>query len=337
MNAMVLRSARDLAAEEVPTPTPGPHQVLVRVTHSATCGTDLKIFTGAIPVSYPRVMGHEMSGEIVEGYDGQALQRGDHVVVDPSVYCGACFSCRAGLTNLCPNGTLLGRDADGGFAEYVVAPRSHVFRLPEAIDPRTAPAIQVLTTCLHAQRRTGVFAGQSVVVAGLGVAGQLHMQLAKARGAHPVIGITRSDWKRGLAEALGAEFTLPSNEDTIRRVVELTGGRGPDVVFETTGFVQSIADAITMIRPGGTLQLFGITTGTEAKLPFYQLYYKELNIVNSRAAKGEDFPDSIGLVARGVVKLEPLVTHTMPVTDLGRAIDLLRTDVDGRMKIVLEH
>ena len=334
---MVLRGAGDLAAADVAAPIPGPNQVLVRVTNSGICGTDLKIFTGAIPVSYPLIMGHEMSGEVVDGDDGQILRRGVRVVVDPFVYCGTCFNCRAGQTNLCPDGTLLGRDANGGFAEYVVAARSHVFHVPDTIDPRVAPAIQVLTTCLHAQRRTALFAGQSVVVAGLGVAGQLHVQLAKARGAYPVIGITRSPWKRRLAEQLGADVTLLSGEDTIRRAVELTHGRGPDVVFETTGVVPSIASAITMLRPGGTLQLFGITTATEAALPFYQIYFKELTILGARAAKGEDFPESIDLVARGVVKLLPLVTHTMNISELGPAIDMLRTDVDGRMKIILEH
>ncbi len=337
MKAMVLSAARDLAAAEVETPRPGPGQVLVRVTNSGICGTDLKIFTGAIPVGYPLIMGHEMSGEVVEGHDGDRLTRGDHVVVDPVLYCGGCFNCRAGQTNLCPNGALLGRDANGGFAEYVVAPRTHVFRLPETIDPRTAPAIQVLTTCVHAQRRAPIFPAQSVVVVGLGVTGQLHAQLARARGAYPVIGITRSAWKRKLAEELGADITLPAGDDAIRRVVEATGGRGPDVVIETTGIVRSIADSMTMARLGGTLLLFGITTATEGALPFYQLYFKELNVVNARAAKGEDFPDSIDLVARGVIKLLPLVTQVMPVSELGPAIDLLKTDVDGRMKIILEH
>lgn len=337
MKAMVLSAPRDLAAAQVETPRPGPGQVLVRVTNSGVCGTDLKIFAGAIAVRYPLIMGHEMSGEVVEGHDGDRLKRGDRVIVDPVLFCGGCFNCRAGQTNLCPNGALLGRDANGGFAEYVVAPRTHVFHLPATIDPRTAPAIQVLTTCVHAQRRATIFPAQSVVVVGLGVTGQLHVQLAKARGASPVIGVTRSAWKRNLAEQLGADITLPPGDTAIRRVAEATGGRGPDVVIETTGIVRSIADAITMARLGGTLLLFGITTATEGALPFYQLYFKELTLVNARAARGEDYPASIDLVARGAVNLLPLVTHTMPVWALAPAIDMLKTDIDGRMKIILEH
>src|SRR6202047_5079572 len=190
MKAMVLSAPNELALGEVARPAIGDGQVLVRVTYSGICGTDYKIYSGAIPVRYPRIMGHEMIGEVVEAGAGAAVRPGDRAIVDPELYCGACFHCRIGQTHLCPNGMLLGRDANGGFAEYIAAPASHVFRLPDSIDSCTAPLIQVLTTCLHAQRLIHVFPGESVVVLGLGVTGQLHVQLAKARGASPVIGIT---------------------------------------------------------------------------------------------------------------------------------------------------
>jgi threonine dehydrogenase-like Zn-dependent dehydrogenase len=138
-------------------------------------------------------MGHEMTGEVVDAGDARAVRTGDRVVVDPQLYCGTCFHCRIGQTHLCPKGILIGRDVNGGFAEFVVAPASHVFRLPDAIDSRTAPLIQVLTTCLHAQQQIAIRPGEAVVVFGLGVTGQLHVQLAKAAGARPVIGITRSE------------------------------------------------------------------------------------------------------------------------------------------------
>ena len=104
-------------------------QVLVRVTHSGICGTDYKIFNGAIPVNYPRIMGHEMAGEVVDA-GASALRAGDRVIVDPELYCGTCFHCRIGQTHLCTNGMLVGRDRDGGFAEYLTVPPSHVFPLP---------------------------------------------------------------------------------------------------------------------------------------------------------------------------------------------------------------
>jgi threonine dehydrogenase-like Zn-dependent dehydrogenase len=281
-------------------------------------------------------MGHEMIGVVEDGADA-TLHKGDRVIVDPAIYCGMCLNCRAGQTNLCPTGSLVGRDSDGGFADYLVAPRSHVYPLPDSIDNEVAPLIQPVTTCMHGHHQIKIFPGQSVAVIGLGVAGQVHVQLAKAWGAHPVIGITRSAYKRSLAQQLGADVTLSSGPDALRGVRDATGGHGADIVIECTGIPSALADAINMARLGGTLLLFGITSATEASLPFYQLYYKELNLVNTRAAKSEDYPISIDLVARGVLKLKPLVTHVVPLLELEKAIGMLESDEDQRMKIILEN
>jgi len=336
MRAMVLTAPGELVQEEVARPARAAGDVLVRVTHSGICGTDYKIFNGSIPVRYPRIMGHEMAGEVVEAGSG-LLRPGDMVIVDPELYCGACFHCRIGQTHLCPNGLLLGRDANGGFAEYLAAPATHVFKLPDGIDRRAAPMIQVLTTCLHAQRQIDIFPGEFVVVLGLGVTGQLHVQLAKARGA-TVIGVTRSADKRALAETLGADMTVPGDADTVAKVRQATEGRGPDVVIETTGVVQQLASAVNMTRSGGRILMFGIITAKEGALPFYDLYYKELSLINARVAKSEDYPGAIGLVQRGQVRLDPLISDVMALGDLKAAIGMLGADGGGqRMKIVLEH
>jgi 2-desacetyl-2-hydroxyethyl bacteriochlorophyllide A dehydrogenase len=271
MKAMVLSAPNELALGEVARPAIGEGQVLVRVTYSGICGTDYKIYSGAIPVRYPRIMGHEMIGEVVEAGPDANVRRGDRAIIDPELYCGSCFHCRIGQTHLCPKGMLLGRDANGGFAEYVVAPASHVFPLPESIDNQTAPLIQVLTTCLHAQRQINIFPGETVAVMGLGVTGQLHVQLAKARGA-TVIGITRSAEKRELALRLGADLAFPGGEEAIQKVRAATEGRGADVVIECTGMLPVLSDAIHMARSGGRLLLFGIITAKQGELPFYDLY-----------------------------------------------------------------
>ena len=341
MKAMVLRGPRDVGFEEVERPVPGPGQVLIRITHSGVCGTDLKIYDGAVPVRHPLIMGHEMCGEVVDFgnrviRDGR-IQVGNRVIVDPCVSCGVCINCQSGQTNLCRHGGLVGRDSNGGFAEYLLAPLSHVFALPSEVGSQKAPLLQVLTTCIHAQRFLNIFPGQSVVVVGLGVTGQLHLQLAKSCGADPVIGVTRSAWKRQLAKEFGADVTFSSGSGAIRGILEATSGQGADIVIVATGSLPTIADAISMCRPGATLQLFGITTETEGKLPFYQLYFKELKIFNSRAATAEDFPVAVDLVARGVVKLDALITHVLPLAKLSSAIEMLVTDEDQRMKIILEH
>ena len=335
MKALVLRRPYDLMVSDVATPEPAHDQVLVRMTNSGICGTDLKIFTGAMPARYPVIMGHEMAGEVVETGASQ-LRTGDRVIVDPQLYCRTCFHCRIGQTHLCRNGVLVGRDRDGGFAEYVTVPPSHAFQLPASVETRVAPLIQVLTTCLHAQRQIDIFPGEFVVVLGLGVTGQLHVQLAKARGA-TVIGVTRSADKRALAETLGADITIPGGDDAVARVREVTEGRGADAIIETTGVVPSLSSAIHMARSGGRLLLFGIITAKEGALPFYDLYFKELALINARVAKSEDYPASIGLVERGLVKLDPLVSDVKPLEELKAAIGMLGSDSGARMKIILEH
>jgi L-iditol 2-dehydrogenase len=328
MKAMVLRAPSELALDEVALPAVPPGHVLVRITHSGLCGTDLKIYKGAIPAQYPLIMGHEMVGELVDG---------ERVIVDPVLYCGTCFHCRMGQTNLCAAGGLIGRETNGGFAEYAAVPRAQVFRLPDSLDIRIAPLIQVATTCLHAQRLGSVSLGESVAVLGLGVSGQLHVQLAKAAGASKVIGVSRSRFKNDLAKQLGADVAIESGPSAVGQVLEATEGRGADVVIECTGVMTSIADAIRMVRFGGRILLFGITSTTSGTLPFYDLYFKELTLINNRAATAQDFPVMIDLVARGAVRLEPLVTHRMALDELGAALEMVEDGAERRLKIILDH
>jgi 2-desacetyl-2-hydroxyethyl bacteriochlorophyllide A dehydrogenase len=336
MKAMVLRAPSDLALDDVAPPQVPAGHVLVRITHSGLCGTDLKIYKGAIPAQYPLIMGHEMVGEVVSEATG-GVRRGDRVIIDPVLYCGACFHCRIGQTNLCPAGGLIGRETDGGFAEYAAVPAGQVFRLPDSIDSASAPLIQVATTCLHAQRLASVSRGESVAVIGLGVSGQLHVQIAKARGAGKVIGISRSRFKNELAKQLGADVVIASGPEAVAKVLDETDGRGADLVIESTGVMTQIADAIRMVRFGGRILLFGITNATSGALPFYDLYFKELTLINNRAATAQDFPVTIDLVDRGAVRLEPLVTHRMALDELGTALGMVENGADGRLKIILEH
>jgi 2-desacetyl-2-hydroxyethyl bacteriochlorophyllide A dehydrogenase len=336
MKAMVLRAPSDLALDDVALPQVPAGHVLVRITHSGLCGTDLKIYKGAIPAQYPLIMGHEMVGEVVsEAKDG--IRSGERVIIDPVLYCGTCFHCRIGQTNLCPAGGLIGRETNGGFAEYAAVPASQVFRLPDSIDSRIAPLIQVATTCLHAQRLTSVSLGESVAVIGLGVSGQLHVQLAKARGAGKVIGISRSRFKNELAQQLGADVAIESGPDAVAKVLDQTDGRGADVLIESTGVMTSIADAIRMARFGGRILLFGISSATNGALPFYDLYFKELTLINNRAATAQDFPVMIDLVDRGAARLEPLVTHRMALDELGTALGMVEDGAERRLKIILDH
>lgn len=335
MKAMVLTGPNKVAYQDVKVPGKSPDEVLIKVTHTGMCGTDLKIYQGGIPVAYPLIMGHESVGEVVE--DSNGFKAGTKVIVDPALSCGACYNCRAGQPNICPNGGLIGRDQDGGFAEYLLAPASNVFVLPEKASGDDAPLIQPMTTCLHAQRLARIIPGEAVIVLGLGVTGLLHVQLAKAHGAYPVIGITRSAWKRELAEQLGADFTYAPDDTTLKRVQSITDGRGADVVIESVGQLDVLSQAIHLARLGGRIVPFGIYTEKHGSLPFYDLYFKELALINARVAKSEDYPACIDFVERGVVKLKPLISHTLGLDEMNAALEMLDSGDSNRMKIILDH
>jgi L-iditol 2-dehydrogenase len=152
-----------------------------------------------------------------------------------------------------------------------------------------------------------------------------------------VIGISRSEFKNQLARGFGADIVIESGPATAANVLEQTDGRGADVVIESTGVMTSVADAIRMARFGGRVLLFGITNATSGALPFYDLYFKELILINNRAATARDFPVMIDLVDRGVVRLEPLVTHRMALGELENALGMLEDGPGRRLKIILEH
>ena len=176
--------------------------VLVRVGQVGICGTDVKILAGKIPVDYPRIMGHEMVGEVVDAPPESPYQAGIRVLVDPGVACGWCHMCRVGRFNICVNGGLLGRDVDGVFTEYAVVPFNRLIPVPANISDKASGVLQVLGTCVHAVKTLDPFPGQVAAVIGLGVAGQLITQLLRLRGM-TVVGITRSEWKRELATNTG--------------------------------------------------------------------------------------------------------------------------------------
>lgn len=337
MKANVLEAPGRIALRQVADPVPRDGEVLVAVSHTGICGTDVKIFDGSIPGRYPLIMGHEIAGEVVGGSPGGGLRHGTRVLVDPTLYCGRCVYCERGQTYLCLAGALMGRDVDGGFAELVGAPAANCHVLPDAIEAAEAPLIQVLTTVRHAQTMAGIGAGDTVAVLGLGVTGQLHVQLAKALGASRVIAVSRNPDKRRLAETLGADVAASHGEEARRAVLDTTGGLGAHVVIESVGKLSMLAEAIDLVRAAGRVVLYGIYAERAAELPFYALYFKELRIVSSRAAEVQDFPSSIALVRDGKVRLGPLISDRMPFTDLQTALALMAGSGGSRLKIVFDH
>ena len=332
MKAVQVVGPSQLEVVELPEPVPGP-DALVRVNRAGVCGTDVKVFKGHIAGPRPLVMGHEMVGTIIEPGARGLLPAGTRVMIDPATTCGYCDLCRTGRGNLCRNGGLLGRDSDGVFSEIVAVPEEKLHEIPEGISEKAASLLQVLGTCVHAQRFVSVFPTDTVAVVGLGVSGLLHIQLLAARGITRLIGITRSSWKLELAAAFGAAITsTPEAAGDV--LAEFSEGRGADLVVEAAGKEATLAQAITLAGTGGEVLVFGTLTSGNQGLPYYQLYHKELTVYNPRAAIPDDYDAGIAMAAAGSLRLDDLITHTFAVEDAAGAFEAVEDT--SSLKVIID-
>jgi threonine dehydrogenase-like Zn-dependent dehydrogenase len=321
-----------VAVRDVPEPAAGGH-ALVRVAQAGVCGTDIKIAAGDIPVCVPRVMGHEMTGWVESPGPRGLVPAGTRVLVNPAVWCGVCDLCRRDLPELCRAGALLGRDVDGCFADVVAVDETLLHPIPDGVTADEGALLQVLSTCVHAQSGLRPAPGDTAVVVGLGVSGLLHVQLLRARGVGTVIGITRSAAKRDLAMACGA--TAVAGPDAAgETVLEATGGRGADIAIECAGTAATLAQTMRLAGAGATVVVFGTTVSPAGGLPTYDWYYKELTILNPRAARPRDCDQAVRLAAAHRVELAPLVTARFPLEQVTDALAACR---DSRqLKVVLD-
>jgi len=337
VKAAVLYGACDLRIEDLPKPQLFPGGVLVRVRATGICGTDVGVYDGREKTRYPRVQGHESTGEVVELGEGvEGLSVGDRVVINPALFCGRCRFCLSGLTTLCANGGLLGREMDGTFAEYVVLPVSALHKMPASISFENGTSINVLATVLRSHDRVLVRPGDRVVVIGTGVSGQLHIRLAKLRGAGMVVGVSRSGWKLELAKRYGAHVTIQGKPgtDVVSEVLNVTGG-GADVAIECAGAGETLMQSIDVTRPGGTVLAFGQGPENVPDFRHHAVYYKELTVVGSRGMRPIDYEVGISLCSDGKIDLSPLVTDTFGLERLPEVMARVSSGVHKGLRTVL--
>lgn len=338
MKAAVLKGPGDLHIENVKKPVPAYGEVLVRVKATAICGTDISIFEGKTKVDYPRILGHESAGEVVGLGEGvKSLKVGDRVAMSPTSYCGTCFDCMRGDTQICRNGGLFGREFDGTFAEYAVLAENRSFKLSNTISNVDATTFNVLSTVVHSQRKIDIFPNSSVVIIGEGTSGLMHSKVSKLRGADPLIGIDvkGSEWKLDLARNLyGVDYTV--SKDVVNKVIELTGGNGADFVIECAGKGATWNLATELVRPGGIILAFGITSYSIDNFKSYSMYYKDTKIIGSRAMQLIDWPISISLAEKGKIDIGTIITHKMPVEDLEKGFKMVGDPAQKVLRVVIE-
>ena len=287
---------------------------------------------GSTPVDYPRVLGHELVGTVVAAESGGKSATGTRVLVNPGIHCGCCHLCDKDRAHLCHRGGLLGRDFDGVFAESLAVDDRYLLPVPDRIAPDGAGLLQVLGTVFHAQQTVKVSPDAVAVVIGLGVSGLLHLQLLLRRGVSSVIGVTRSRWKLELARELGAS-SVATPEEAAQVVAEVSQGRGADLVVEAVGKEATVVQAIELCGSGGDVIVFGTVTEAGGRMPYYQLYFKEITLHNPRAARPSDYQAAIDLAAEGSIELAPLVTARYPLEEAEAAFAAARSG--DHLKVLL--
>jgi L-iditol 2-dehydrogenase len=322
----------DIRIEDAAEPVPGPGEVKIRVRNCSTCGTDVKIFKfGHHHIRPPRVMGHEIAGEIAEVGDGvTGWQPGDRVQVIAAIPCGRCEECRRGRMTVCPNQESMGYHYDGGFAEYTIVPAKVLAvdglnRLPDGLGFAEASVAEPLACVLNGQELARVGDGDDVVIIGAGPIGCLHVRLARSRGAARVfLADLNADRLAMSAERVRPDAAI-HGADLVDQVLKLTDGRGADVVVTAAASGAAQEQALQMAARQGRISFFG---GLPKDNPVIAcdsnlVHYRELTIVGANGSSPRHNARALELIASGAVPVADLITDRLPLADVLAGIDIV--------------
>lgn len=342
MKALLLSEYKLLEVASLPVPVPNPDDLLVEVAACGICGSDVHGYDGTsgrrIP---PLVMGHEAAGVVAEvGSEVKGFAVGDRVTFDSTVYCGMCAFCRKGEVNLCDDRQVVGVSCGdyrraGAFAEYVTVPARIAYQLPEGLGFAEAAMLEAVSVALHAVAVTELKGGETALVIGAGMIGLLVLQAARIAGCSRVFVADIDATRLKSAGALGADETiLASGAELVKEILQLTEGRGVDVVLEAVGRNETVATAIDSVRKGGTVTLVGNIT-PQVSLPLQKVVSRQIRLQGSCASSGE-YPEAMKLMIEGKIKVGSLITAVAPLSDGPAWFDRLHAGEPNLMKVILD-
>ena len=341
MKAAVFTGNHAFQIQDMPVPEPGPEDVLVKVAACGVCGTDVHIYHGdkaSAPVHPPVVLGHEFAGIVQKtGPDVKQLRPGDHVTVDPNIYCGRCAYCRAGKKQLCTDLFAIGVNRNGGFAEYCLVPESQCYLLNPETDLRFGAMTEPLACCIHGMDRVPVRSGDTVCIVGGGAIGLIMLQLAKLKGAAVTLVSEPVESRRAAALQLGADCTVdPLHQDLREEIRRLTGADGADAVIECAGNPAAVRQSVAAARPGATVLLFSVPAPASTyELNLEDIYQKELTITGSKI-NPDTHARAAALINQGILRLDPIITHQYPVSQIQEAIQMQMSNESLKVIVVPE-
>lgn len=332
MQAVVkAHAAPGIELREVPVPVPGPGEVLVRVQAVSVCGTDLHIFNwdpwAQRRIHPPLIPGHEFSGVVAGVGPGViAVKEGDRVSAEMHVACGKCMQCRTGQAHICQVVQILGVDADGAFASYVVIPESNIWKLPPETPFEHGSLMDPLGNAVHSVL-AGAIASQTVVVTGCGAIGLISIGVAKACGAAKVFAVEVNARRRSVAATMGADVVLdPAVDKVEEEILEATGGTGVDVLLEMSGHPVATQTGFSVLRKGGRASLLGIPSQPFLLDVARDIIFKGAIVQGINGRKMfETWFQMEALLASGKLDLSQVITHRLKLSEFPQAMELLRT------------
>ncbi|WP_179504932.1 MULTISPECIES: zinc-binding alcohol dehydrogenase family protein [unclassified Sphingomonas] len=335
MKAIVCQKPFELSAANRASPGAGEGEVLVRMRRVGLCGTDYHIFTGNQPfLSYPRVIGHELGGEVVEAPAGSAFRAGQTVTINPYLPCGKCVACRRGKPNCCVNIAVLGVHADGGLCEWIAVPEQAVMDV-DGLSFDEAAMIEFLAIGAHAVARAGVTAGDRVLVAGAGPIGVAVALFAQLDGALVTLLDTRAARLDYARDALGFADVLLVDADLNANLAARTNGDFYDVVFDATGSIAAMQRGLDFVAHGGTYALVSVVKD-DLVFPDPEFHKRETTLLACRNALKADFERVIAAMRSGAIPVAALHTHSVQMADLPDQMAILIADADRILKAIVE-
>jgi L-iditol 2-dehydrogenase len=347
MKAIVVKRPNELEMIDVPKPKVGPKDVLAKVSYCGICATDMAIYDGSLfsgqkdMVRYPVRIGHEWSGVVEEvGCDVVGLAPGDKVAGDDGVPCGDCMFCLAGEYQLCPYSHSVGTVGDawpGAFAEYMLMPARITFKLSPDTDLKEAALIEPAGIAFTGLKKGDIKVGDVVVVVGTGAIGLAAVAMAKSFGAAKVILVGRRDSKLEIGKKMGADVVVNvKKEDAAKAIRPHTKlGLGADVVVETSGNVDALAQCFTYIRNGGRLPVLGFY---EQRLDGFDIDRIVLSYIDIKGVAGSAnvFAPIISMMQHKIVDFSPLISGVYPAAQYKEAFDKVLENAGDRIKVLIE-
>lgn len=329
----VVKPERKAGAEvrEVQIPKIGPTEVMVKVKIASVCGTDLHIYEwdrwAQRRIHPPLIPGHEFCGTVeAVGHEVTSVKEGDFVSAEMHVACGKCLQCRIGEAHICQNVKILGVDANGAFAEFVVIPETNIWKLDPAIPQEYASILDPLGNAVHTVL-AGDIAAKTVAITGAGPIGLFAIAVARACGATQVYAIEVNEHRAKIAKAMKADQVLnPAKEDVVERVMELTGGVGVDVVCEMAGHPDAIRTAFNVVRRGGRISLLGLTSKPISLNFSEDIIFKGVTVqgINGRLMY-KTWYQTTALLKAGKLDLHPVITDRIALKDFSKGMERLKT------------